>query len=60
MEIGVILEPLTKYLSTFQFLTKMAEIFCGVKGDAKADGNNFFEKSRHSRKARKRLETEKM
>ena len=52
--------PWLKYLSTFHFLTKMAEIFCGVKGDAKADRNNFLEKSRHSKKARKRLETEKM
>ena len=52
--------PSLKYLLTFQFLTKMAEIFCSVKGDSKADGNNFFEKSRHSRNARKWLETEKM
>ena len=34
--------PSLKYLLTFQFLTKMAEIFCGVKGDAKAAGNNFL------------------
>ena len=34
--------PSLKYLSTFHFLTKMAEIFCGVKVDAKAAGNNFL------------------
>ena len=34
--------PWLKYLSTFHFLTKMAEIFCGVKVDAKASGNNFL------------------
>ena len=34
--------PSLKYLSTLHFLTKMAEIFCGVKGDAKAAGNNFL------------------
>ena len=34
--------PWLKYLSTFHFLTKMAEIFFGVKGDAKAAGNNFL------------------
>ena len=31
-----------KYLSTFHFLTKMAEIFCGVKVNAKAAGNIFL------------------
>ena len=34
--------PSLKYLSTFHFLTKMVEIFCGVKVDAKAAGNNFL------------------
>ena len=42
MDIAVKLEPLTKMLSTFHLLTKMAEIFCGVKVDAKAAENNFF------------------
>ena len=34
--------PSLKYLSTFQVLTKLSEIFCGVKGDVKAAGNNFL------------------
>ena len=34
--------PSLKYLSTFHFLTKLAEIFCGVKGDAKPAGNIFL------------------
>ena len=37
----------------------MDETFCGVRVDAKAAGNNFGD-SRHSRSARKRLETERM
>ena len=45
MSICVKFEPLTsalKYLSTFHFLTKMDETFCGVRVDAKAAGNNFL------------------
>ena len=38
--------PSLKYVSTFHFLTKMDEIFCGVKVDAMADGNKIFEESR--------------
>ena len=34
--------PSLKYFSTFHFLTKLVEIFCGVKVDAKAAGNNFL------------------
>ena len=34
--------PSLKYLSLFHFLMKMAEIFCGVKVDAKAAGNNLL------------------
>ena len=37
----------------------MAEIFCGVQVGARAAGDNF-EESRHSKNARKRLETETM
>ena len=40
MDIGVNLEPLTKISS--HLLTKMAEIFCGVKVDAKAARNNLL------------------
>ena len=45
MDIGVKLEvpmwnPSLKYLSTVHFLTKITEIFCGVKLDAQAAGNN--------------------
>ena len=37
------LNPPLKHLSILDFvLTKMAEIFCGVKMDAKASGNNFL------------------
>ena len=42
-----------KYLSAFHFLAKMNETFCGVRVDAKAAGNNFWD-------SRKRLETERM
>ena len=60
MDIGVKLEvpmwnPSLKYLSTVHFLTKITEIFCGVKLDGQA-----AEESRHSRSARIRLETEEM
>ena len=34
--------PSLKYLSAFHFLTKMDEILCGVKVDAKTAGNNFL------------------
>ena len=34
--------PSLKHWSTFNFLTKIAEIFCGVNGDARAAGNNFL------------------
>ena len=42
MDIGVKLEPLTKIFINFSFFDKTAEIFCGVKVDAKAAGNNFL------------------
>ena len=42
MDIGVKLEPLIKIFVTFSFLMKMAAIFCGVKVDAKAAGNNLL------------------
>jgi len=38
----------------------MDETFCGDKADARAARNIFFLESRHSRNARKQLETEKM
>ena len=34
--------PSQKYLSAFHFLTKMDEIFCDVKVDAKTAGNTFL------------------
>ena len=42
MEIGVKLESFTRIFVNFSFLTKLAEIFCGVKGDAKPAGNIFL------------------
>ena len=33
--------PSLKYVSTFHFLTKLVEIFCGVNVDAKAAGTKF-------------------
>ena len=50
--------PSLKYLPAFYLLTKLAGIFCGVKGGAKAVGN--FLRSLPSRNARKRLKTEKV
>ena len=41
MSIAVKLEPMNKIFVNFS-LTKMAEIFCGVKVDASAAGNNFL------------------
>ena len=38
----------------------MAEIFCGVKVDAISSWEYFVEEFRHSRSARKRVESEKM
>ena len=35
--------PSLKYVSTFHFLTKLVEIFCGVNVDAKAAGTKFLE-----------------
>ena len=34
--------PSLKYLSTFHFLLKIAEIYFGVKEDARAAGNKFL------------------
>ena len=33
--------PSLKYVSTFHFLTKLIEFFCGVNVDAKAAGTKF-------------------
>ena len=46
-----------KKLSAFHFLEKIDKIFCGVRVDAKAAGNNFWG---HSKSDRKGLETERM